>query len=121
MKKILVIDDDKHLRSDLLEMLAFEGYDPVEAENGHEGLLCAQAHQPDLIICDIAMPVLDGFGVIAALREEPRTADIPVIFLSARTAQEHIQTGTRLGAIAYLPKPYQLKDLLFAIRTHIGD
>lgn len=121
MKKVLVIEDDAHLRSDLIEILGFEGYATLGAENGHEGLLLAQEHRPDLIICDITMPLLDGFGVIAALREDLQTADIPVIFLSARNEQKFIQNGIQLGAVAYIPKPYNTKDLLAAIQTQIGD
>jgi DNA-binding response OmpR family regulator len=119
--KVLVIEDDTHLRSDLIEILGFEGYAALGAENGHDGLLLAQEHRPNLIICDITMPVLDGFGVIAALREDLQTADIPVIFLSARSEQHFVQKGLQLGAAAYVSKPYDPKDLLAAVQAQIGD
>jgi CheY-like chemotaxis protein len=121
MKTILVIDDDEHLRSNLLDTLGFEGYETVGAENGHEGIQSVQEHQPDLIICDITMPVMNGFEVIAALCQDPQTSRIPVIFLSAHKDQATVQKGLQLGAAAHLPKPYNLADLLTAVRAQIGD
>lgn len=121
MKKILIIDDDEHLRTDLLDILEFEGYHAFGAENGHEGFLSAQEYQPDLIICDVMMPVMNGFEMLTKLRTRPQTTSTPVIFLSAQSEQSFVQNGMKLGATAYIPKPYTVKDLLAAIHTQIGD
>lgn len=121
MKTILVIEDDTHLRSDLIDLLSLEGYEASGAENGHEGLLSVQNHQPDLIICDISMPELDGYGVIAALHEDPQTASIPLIFLSAHSEAASIDNGMRLGAVAHFSKPYDVDELLATIRAQLGN
>lgn len=109
MKKVLVIDDDNALRSDLLTILELEGYEAVAADNGREGVLAAQNHRPDLILCDITMPVLDGFGVITELRQNPQTAGIPVIFLTARNEKPFVQRGAQLGAAGYSLSPMPWK------------
>lgn len=121
MKKILVIDDDDGFRTELIEVLGFEGYEAIEADNGREGVLSAQKHQPDLIICDLTMPVLNGFGVITELRQTSRTGDIPVIFLTAQKDPMAAQHGLQLSAAAYLTKPCALDEFLAAIRSRIGD
>jgi CheY-like chemotaxis protein len=120
MKRILVIDDNASLRSDLLDLLGFEGYDAIEAENGEVGILAAREQLPDLIICDISMPVLDGFEVISVLRQHSQTEAIPVILLSAHTDQPTVQKGLELGAAAFLPKPYNLDDVLAVVRKYAG-
>ncbi|MBZ0148640.1 MAG: response regulator [Pseudorhodoplanes sp.] len=119
MKRVLVIEDDEDLRSDLITVLEFEGYEAIGAENGQQGVLMARQHLPDLIICDVTMPVLDGFEVIMALHQNLQTAAIPVIFLSARSDKAAIERGMRLGAAAYVRKPYSLKGLLAAVGTHL--
>ncbi len=121
MKKVLIIDDDERPRPDLLEIFGFEGYKALGAENGHEGILSAREQLPDLIICDITMPVLDGSGVLAALCQDSQTSNIPVIFLSAHKDQTTVQKGLQLGAVAHLPKPYNLTDLLATVRAQTGD
>ena len=120
MKTILVIDDDPSLRSDLLDLLTFESYDVIGAEDGQQGITSAREQQPDLIICDISMPVLDGFGVVSALREDLCTAGIPIILLSAYHDQTTVQKGLRLGATAFLAKPYSLDAILEMVRQHVG-
>lgn len=120
MKKVLVIDDNEILRSDLLEILTLEGYEPLGAMNGQEGLHLAQEYQPDLIICDITMPDLSGLEVITHLRQNSQTAHIPVILLSARNDDTFPQKGLQMGAAAYFPKPYDLSALLATIQEQIG-
>ena len=120
MKKILVIDDDEGLRSELIEVLGFEGYEALGARDGREGVLVAQQHLPHLIICDANMPVLNGFGVVAALRQDSRTSEIPVIFLTGQSEPPDLQRGFQLGIVAYLPKPCPLDEFLDAIRSQIG-
>jgi len=120
VKRVLVIEDEEHLRSDLITVLGFEGYEAIGAENGQQGVLMAQQLLPDLIICDVNMPVLDGFEVITELRDDPQTADIPIIFMTAQIEPAAIDEGLRLGAVAYLCKPIELIDILTVVRAHIG-
>ncbi len=121
MKKVLVIEDDTILRKELLEILTFEAYEVIGAANGRDGILLAQHHQPHLIISDVNMPDTDGFGVITGLRQNPQTASIPVVLLSAQNQPDIIEHGLQLGAVAYLTKPYVLKELLTTISKHISD
>jgi CheY-like chemotaxis protein len=93
MKKILVVEDAHSLRKDILEMLGFEGFEAIGAENGLVGVQKAREHLPDLIICDIMMPELDGYGVLEELRKDPVTATIPFIFLTARTDRMDMRRG----------------------------
>jgi CheY-like chemotaxis protein len=112
MTKILVIEDEETVRENILELLDAEGFDAIAAENGRIGLARAQQHLPDLILCDIRMPELDGYGVLTALRSESKTAEIPFIFLSAKAAKTDLTVGMDLGANAYIIKPFTLMELL---------
>lgn len=112
MTKILVIEDEATVRENILELLDAEGFDAIAAENGRIGLARAQQHLPDLILCDIRMPELDGYGVLTALRSESKTAKIPFIFLSAKAAKTDLTVGMDLGANAYIIKPFTLMELL---------
>ncbi|HEY9636490.1 MAG TPA: response regulator [Coleofasciculaceae cyanobacterium] len=115
MTKILVIEDEETVRENILELLDAEGFDAIAAENGRLGLFRAQQYLPDLILCDIRMPELDGYGVLTALRSEPTTAAIPFIFLSAKAAKTDLSLGMELGAKAYITKPFTLTELLDTI------
>ncbi len=115
MKKILVIEDEAPTRNIYLECLEAEGFDAIGAENGRIGLQWAQEQQPDLVICDIMMPELDGYGVLTTLRQNPDTASIPVIFLTAKTTEAERRYGMELGADDYLTKPCTVEDLLRTI------
>lgn len=119
MKKILVIEDAQSLRKDILEMLGFEGYDALGAENGLVGVERARREHPDLIICDIMMPGLDGFGVLEELRREPAMATIPFVFLTARTDRVDIRQGMGLGADDYLTKPFTASELLATVHARL--
>jgi signal transduction histidine kinase len=119
MKKILVVEDAQSLRKDILEMLGFEGYDAFGAENGLVGVEKARRETPDLIICDIMMPGLDGFGVLEELRREPATAAIPFVFLTARTDRVDIRQGMGLGADDYLTKPFTASELLATVHARL--
>lgn len=121
MKKILVIDDDKHLQSDLATILQLEGYETYTADNGQEGLQAAQRHHPDLILCDVNMPVLNGFDMLTSLRRDPQIASIPVIFLTAFNDSAFVRWGMELGAASYISKPYNLDELLAAIKAQLGE
>jgi signal transduction histidine kinase len=120
MKNILVIEDDKTVREGIIDLLKEENYTVAGAENGAVGLAYAQEIIPDLIISDILMPELDGYGVLAKLQENPLTASIPVIFLSAMTGDSDIRAGMRIGADDYLTKPYKAQDLLDAVNARLN-
>ncbi|GAB4518653.1 MAG: hypothetical protein OHK0046_26540 [Anaerolineae bacterium] len=119
MAKILVIEDAELLRNDVLEMLRFEGYDVVGAENGQVGVDMALQHQPDLIICDIMMPELDGYGVLDALRQDNRTLSTPFIFLTAKSDRTEIRHGMGLGVDDYLTKPFIASELLETVHARL--
>lgn len=119
MKKILVIEDEPEMRRNLTTVLRYENYVPLAAENGAEGLKLARAQRPDLILCDVMMPELDGYGVLAALRSDAATAAVPFVFLTAKGEQPDIRAGMNLGADDYLTKPVTTSDLLSTIRTRL--
>jgi DNA-binding NarL/FixJ family response regulator len=119
MKKILVIEDEPEMRRNLTTILRLEKYHPLAAENGRVGVELARAQKPDLILCDVMMPELDGYGVITALREDAATVAIPFIFLTAKGEKPDIRAGMNLGADDYLTKPAAKADLLAAIQSRL--
>ncbi len=119
MKKILVIEDEETVRENILELLDAEGFEAISAENGRIGLDLAQRQLPDLILCDVRMPELDGYGVLTALRSEAMTVAIPFMFLTAKAAKTDLSYGLELGANAYLTKPFTIAELLAAIEAHL--
>ncbi len=119
MKKILVIEDEPEMRRNLATILRLEKFEPVSAENGKVGVELAKREKPDLILCDVMMPGLDGYGVIAALRANSETVTIPFIFLTAKGEKPDIRAGMNLGADDYLTKPVAKADLLAAIRSRL--
>jgi CheY-like chemotaxis protein len=112
MAKILVIEDEETVRENILELLDAEGFEAIAAENGRIGLELARQQLPDLILCDVRMPELDGYGVLTALRTEPATAAIPLLFLTAKAAKTDLSYGLELGANSYITKPFTLAELL---------
>ena len=120
MKKILVIEDDFSVRSNILDLLEAEDFNAIGAENGFIGALWAQQHLPDLIICDVMMPEVDGYEVLNALRSQPTTATIPFIFLTAMADKTNIRYGMELGADDYVTKPFTKEELLKAIATRFA-
>ncbi len=119
MNKILVIEDEPEMRRNLATILRLENFSPLTAENGRIGVESARKNRPDVILCDVMMPELDGYGVIAALRTDPETAAIPFIFLTAKGEKPDIRAGMNLGADDYLTKPVAKADLLAAIRSRL--
>ncbi|MBD2502844.1 hybrid sensor histidine kinase/response regulator [Anabaena azotica] len=119
MNKILVIEDDINVRQNILDLLECEGFNIVEADNGLVGVQLAQEEIPDLILCDVMMPELDGYGVLKTLRQRPETAIIPVIFLTARSDKTDFRQGMEMGADDYIVKPFTRKDLLAAIACRL--
>ncbi|MBX3747677.1 MAG: response regulator transcription factor [Verrucomicrobiae bacterium] len=120
MKRILVIEDQAPMLRNLALLLEFEGYRVLTASDGREGLEVARRDKPDLVICDVMMPELDGFGVVRALRAEDETADIPFIFLTARGERADVRTGMNEGADDYLTKPVIREELLEAVATRLA-
>ncbi len=119
MKQILIIEDNEQILEALQEILSLKNFDVLTAQNGLVGVSLAKKERPDLILCDVTMPELDGFGVIKILRQNSLTATIPIIFLTARAAREDIREGMDLGADDYLSKPFSVPQLLRAISTRI--
>ncbi|MBC7472687.1 MAG: response regulator [Candidatus Sericytochromatia bacterium] len=120
MKKILVVEDTKSVREEIVTILQFENFDVFEAENGLVGLIQAKKILPDLIVCDVLMPELDGFGLLTCLRDEVATSSIPFIFLTAKAAKEDMRGGMELGADDYITKPFSPEELVNAIRVRLN-
>ncbi len=119
MKKILVIEDEPEMRRNLLTILKLEKFHALGAENGRVGLKLASGEKPDLVICDIMMPELDGYGVLEALRKDAATSAIPFIFLTAKGEKPDLRSGMNLGADDYLTKPVSKGDLLDAVNARL--
>ena len=115
MKKILVIEDEPEMRRNLATILKLEKFDVVQAENGRAGVDVAKKELPDLILCDVMMPEMDGHAVLQALRGNPKTVTTPFIFLTAKGEKADFRSGMDLGADDYLTKPVAKTDLLNAI------
>lgn len=120
MKKILLIEDDQTLRENTKELLEMLNYLVLDAANGKMGVELAVRYQPDLILCDILMPELDGYGVFEALHQIDSTSLIPFIFLSAKAEAADVRKGMNLGADDYLTKPFLEKDLIDAIESRLA-
>lgn len=120
MAKILIIEDADDVRENLVELLEAEEHQVMAGHNGLVGLEMARKHQPDLILCDVLMPEMDGHGVLAALREDSRTANTPFIFLTARAEKDDIRSGMVMGADDYLTKPYTRAEVLDAIASRLN-
>jgi DNA-binding response OmpR family regulator len=119
MRRLLVIDDHDEIRENIVEILTLAGYETYAAENGKKGVQTALKEKPDLIICDIMMPDLDGFGVLHLLRKNASTENIPFIFLTAKTERADFRKGMELGADDYLTKPFDDIELLNAIEVRL--
>jgi CRP/FNR family transcriptional regulator, polysaccharide utilization system transcription regulator len=119
MKKILIIEDNHDVRENLAEILTLTGYTAITAINGKEGVAKAQAESPDLILCDIMMPELDGFGVLHIVGRSAKTADIPFLFLTAKAEKEDFRKGMSLGADDYITKPFDDAVLLQTIENRL--
>jgi len=119
MATLLVIEDEAPLRANLVRLLTAEGYQVITAANGDEGIRRARADRPDLVICDILMPLVDGYGVLATLRSQPETAATPFIFLTASADKDDLERGLQSGANDYVTKPFKIADLLAAIKRRL--
>lgn len=119
MKSILVIDDNSDIRDNTAEILELAGYKTFTAENGKRGVEVAQKEKPDVIVCDIMMPELDGYGVLHLLRKNPDTENIPFVFLTAKTERSDFRKGMEMGADDYITKPFEDIELLNAIEVRL--
>src|SRR5258708_22142697 len=118
-KKVLVIEDEPSIRNNIMLMVKGDRYAAVGAENGRVGLDLARSDPPDLILCDVMMPEMDGFAVLEALRAEARFAEIPFIFLTALDDRSSMRRGMNLGADDYLPKPFPRSELMEAVDSRL--
>lgn len=119
MQKILVIEDNVALLEEILTALEFENFEVYGSIDGEQGVAMALQHLPDLIVSDIMLPLMDGFGILETLRQNPATATIPFIFLTARVERKDIRRGMELGADDYVTKPFTTDELLKTIRTRL--
>jgi DNA-binding NarL/FixJ family response regulator len=119
MKKILVIEDEPEMRRNITALLGYYDYKPIAAENGRQGIEVARREKPDLILCDVMMPELDGYGVLQALQTDAALARTPFIFLTAKGEKDDLRSGMNLGADDYLTKPVANTDLVRAIETRL--
>lgn len=110
MAKILIIDDELKLRETICELLSFVGYDVIQAQDGKEGLEKVNQFKPDIVICDIRMPILDGYGFMKK-HQVSENSNIPVIFLSAKVDEIDKEKGLALGVKEYINKPFAFKEL----------
>lgn len=117
MKKILVIEDHALMRRNLVTILTMEGYAALAAGNGRDGLALARSERPDLVLCDVMMPEMDGHEVLRALRADAGTAGIPFVFLTAKGEKHEVRGGMNLGADDYLVKPVCRDDLVTAVQA----
>jgi two-component system response regulator AtoC len=120
VKRALIIEDDALIRENLIELLSEEGFEAIGAENGQLGLDLALNDPPSIVLCDVRMPELDGFGVLQALRQNPITKNLPFIFLSAKADRADVRAGMNLGADDYVTKPFTRAELLEAVRARLA-
>lgn len=119
VKRILVIDDEAKLRKQFAALLSLEGFTVIEARNGREGVELARKENPDLVVCDITMPEMNGHRVLETLRGEPRTAHLPFIFLTGWSERGDVRTGMDLGADDYLVKPVDPVEFISSVQARL--
>jgi DNA-binding response OmpR family regulator len=117
MKKILLIEDNQDVRENIADLLELANYNVATSKNGILGIKKARQFEPDIIICDIMMPELDGYGVLDLLSKDVKTACIPFIFMSAKSESSDIRMGMNMGADDYLTKPFEDVELFDAIKA----
>jgi DNA-binding NarL/FixJ family response regulator len=118
-KKLLLIDDDPNLILLVKDYLEFRGYEVVTAENGREALEVLESSTPDMIICDVMMPEMDGYSLVSTIRSEPKTSWIPVLFLSAKGQSQDRVKGLNIGADVYMVKPFEPEELVAQVESSL--
>jgi CheY-like chemotaxis protein len=119
MARILVIEDESHIRDNLLRFVRLEGHEGLAAEDGSTGLRLAGQQRPDLIFCDVMMPLMNGLEVLAALQADPALRQVPFVFLSASAESERLEEALRLGASGYVTKPFKFAQLQAVLKQHL--
>jgi len=119
MRKILVIEDEPEMRRNITTLLRYHDYEPIAAANGRDGVQAARREKPDVILCDVMMPELDGYGVLEELQMDASLARTPFIFLTAKGEKDDLRSGMNLGADDYLTKPVANADLIRAIEARL--
>ncbi|MGE3311721.1 MAG: response regulator [Limisphaerales bacterium] len=117
--RVVVIEDEPEMRRNIVRLLKLEGYDPAEAPTGEAGIDLVRERRPDLVICDVMMPGIDGHEVLRTLRADPQLRSVPLIFLTARADKTDRRGGMNLGADDYITKPFSNDDLLAAIAARL--
>ncbi len=117
--RVVVIEDEPEMRRNIVRLLRLEGYDPAEASTGEAGLSLVRERRPDLVICDVMMPGIDGHEVLRAVRADPQLKSVPLIFLTARADKTDLRGGMNLGADDYITKPFSNEDLLAAVAARL--
>lgn len=120
MKRVLLIEDDIILRENTAELLELSDFEVITAPNGKIGIETAQQQLPDIVVCDIMMPEIDGYGVLEALSKDVNTRHIPFIFLSAKTERKDVRKGMDLGADDYITKPFTENELISALDSRLA-
>ena len=121
MKKVLVIEDNQDVRENIADIIELENYKVITAENGKIGVEKAFQNVPDIIICDIMMPELDGYDVFKHLSVNPKMASVPFVFLTAKAEKEDMRKGMNLGADDYLTKPFSTRDILKRVQEMMNE
>jgi DNA-binding response OmpR family regulator len=121
MPKVLVVDDDRAIQQLLEVNLELDGYDVAKAVDGAEALEMVASFAPDIVLLDVMMPRMDGREVCKRLKADPKTAALPIVFLSARAQEMDVSLGLELGAAAYLTKPFEPQDLLDTVRRVLAE
>ncbi len=117
MKTVLVVEDNEVIREDVVEILTLANYNVISAINGKDGLEKTNEHMPDLVVSDIAMPIVDGFGMLHVLRNDPKTEDVPFIFLTSKSDRNDFRNAMDSGADDYITKPFNGDELLKAVEN----
>ena len=121
MKKILIIEDEPQMRRNIVTILRLEQFEPIAAANGQEGVEIARRLKPDLILCDVMMPGVDGYGVLRELHDDPQTMNIPFIFLTAVDDYYAQKFGKQMGSAAYITKPVDFNELERVLLEKLGE
>lgn len=121
MARILVIDDEAPIRENLARFLALEGHQVIQASDGRLGLEAIRANRPDFILCDVMMPQLNGFEVLAQTQSDPTLRGIPFVFLSASAEPEKLEAAMQQGATGYVTKPFNLAHLRQLLATQLSN
>lgn len=120
MTKILIIEDEKELLENISEIFAEDGYEVLKSSSGEEGVELARKYLPDIILCDILMPGIDGYEVKNLVSEDEKTASIPFVFLTAKSSSDEILAGLKLGADDYIVKPFKAVELLSTVKKRLS-